>query len=185
MSASSSSRKLTYSEYLEFTPPDSAKYQLIQGELVSMTSPSAKHQSILLNLVFLLQSYLRNNPVGKLFLAPMDVVLGETNIVQPDLFFLSNDKLNQIQDSCIQGPPDFIIEILSPSTAYYDLVVKKKIYEKSSVSEYWIVDPQMETLDVFCLKNQKYEPTQQIEKQGKVSSLVLTGFTLDARDIFN
>ena len=176
-------KRLTYSDYVQLTPPDSGQYQLIQGELVTMTSPNTRHQSIILNISYHLQSFLHKNGLGKLFLSPMDVVMGEGEVYQPDILFILESNQKIIEDTKINGIPDMIVEVLSPSNAYYDLVVKKKIYEQCGVKEYWIVDPLQNTLDLYVLHNNKFEHKIQIEKKGKIPSEIFPGLDLDLETI--
>lgn len=178
------SKILTYEDYVQLTPPDSSGYQLIQGELVTMTSPNTKHQRIIRLFTKHLEKYLDKNPIGELFLAPMDVVFQDGEIYQPDIFFISNEKKQIIEEAKINGTPDFVIEVLSPSNAYYDLVVKKKVYEKCGVKEYWIVDPMQETLNLFVLVNNKFQEKIQIEKQGKIPSDLWVDLELDLGSVF-
>ena len=177
-------KKLTYEDYLQMTPPDSGNYQLIHGEIISMTSPSSKHQKCIVNLTFLIQSYLLNKPIGKLFIAPMDVILEAGEVYQPDLLFISGSRDYIIEESKINGVPDLIIEVLSPSNAYYDLVIKKKVYEVCEVMEYWIVDPIQKSLDLYILSGNKFHLRQQLEKIGNVSTEILSGIDLDIEKVF-
>ena len=171
-------KRLTYSDYVQLTPPDSGHYQLIQGELITMTSPNTRHQSIILNISFHLLSFLNKNALGTLFLSPMDVVMGEGDVYQPDILFILESNKHIIEETKINGVPDLIVEVLSPSNAYYDLVVKKKIYEKCGVREYWIVDPLQNTLDLYVLHNNKFQHKIQIEKKGKIPSEIFPGLDL-------
>ncbi|MCB1180254.1 MAG: Uma2 family endonuclease [Leptospiraceae bacterium] len=183
--ASVLTKKLSYSEYAKMTPPDSGQYQLISGELVEMTSPNTKHQSIILNIVFYLQSYLRKSNIGKLFISPMDVIFQDGDVYQPDIFFISDQNKNIIEETKINGIPDFIVEVLSPSNAYYDLIVKKKVYEKCGVKEYWIIDPIQNTLDLFVLQNQKFQHKIQIENKGKIPSEIFPDLELELESLFS
>ena len=176
-------KRLTYSDYVQMTPPDSGKFQLIEGELISMTSPNTKHQGIILSISFHLYSYLLKNRLGKIFLSPMDVILGENNTYQPDLLFILESNKKIIEETKINGTPDMVVEVLSPSNAYYDLVIKKKIYESSGVKEYWIVDPIQDTLDLYVLQNNKFQHKVQIEKKGIIPSEIFPGLDLDLEQI--
>jgi Uma2 family endonuclease len=177
-------KRLTYSDYVQMTPPDSGKFQLIEGELISMTSPNTKHQRIIRLITKFLESYLDKNSIGEIFLSPMDVVLGEHNTYQPDLLFILESNKKIIEETKINGTPDMVVEVLSPSNAYYDLVIKKKIYESSGVKEYWIVDPIQDTLDLYVLQNNKFQHKVQIEKKGIIPSEIFPGLDLDLEKIF-
>src|SRR3990167_6684556 len=122
----------TYKDYEKL--PEGAPYQLIGGELVMTPSPIPYHQEILGNIFYELKRFVEETTRG-------DVYFSETDIYQPDIIFISKDRLNIIGEKKIEGSPDLVIEILSPATAYYDLRIKKDTYEQSGVKEYWIVDP--------------------------------------------
>ena len=171
-------KRLTYSDYVQSTPPDSGHYQLIQGELITMTSPNTRHQRIIRLLTKSLESYLEKYPIGEIFLSPMDVVFADGDVYQPDILFILESNKHIIEETKINGVPDLIVEVLSPSNAYYDLVVKKKIYEKCGVREYWIVDPLQNTLDLYVLHNNKFQHKIQIEKKGKIPSEIFPGLDL-------
>jgi len=176
-------KHLTYPDYVQLTPPDSSQYQLIQGELITMTSPNTRHQSIILNISFHLLSFLNKNALGKLFISPMDVVFTDGDVYQSDILFILESNQHIIEDTKINGVPDMIVEVLSPSNAYYDLVVKKKIYEKCGVREYWIVDPIQNTLDLYVLHNNKFQHKIQIEKKGKIPSEIFPDLELQLETI--
>ena len=176
-------KRLTYSDYVQLTPPDSGHYQLIQGELMTMTSPNTRHQRIIRLLTKSLESYLEKYPIGEIFLSPMDVVFTDGDVYQPDILFILESNKHIIEETKINGVPDLIVEVLSPSNAYYDLVVKKKIYEKCGVREYWIVDPLQNTLDLYVLHNNKFQHKIQIEKKGKIPSEIFPGLDLDLETI--
>lgn len=127
----------TYNDYLNW--PDEERWEIVNGEAYNITpAPSTNHQMIVSRLNVLLSNQMVLSPCT-VFIAQTDVVLSEYDIVQPDLFVVCDKK--KITEKNIQGAPDLIIEILSPSTALKDLREKKALYEKSGVREYIIVDP--------------------------------------------
>jgi len=150
-----SSTKFTYEDYLLF-PEDGKRHELIDGDHFVTPSPATRHQKISLILSTSLQTYLQQRNLGHLFCAPMDVVLSETDIVQPDLLFISAERSSTITDKNIQGPPDLVVEILSETTRKTDEIIKRKLYERYKVPEYWIVDPELETVKIYRLSNQGY-----------------------------
>lgn len=174
----------TYQDYLEL-PDDRNRYEIIEGELIMSPSPTTIHQKVSLNIEVAIQSHLEKNAQGELFHAPCDVKLSETNVVQPDIFFISNENKKIIADDNIQGAPDLIIEILSPSSAYYDLVEKKELYEKFGVKEYWIVDPKKHWAEIYVLKKGKYVLHQRAEKSASLRSTVLKGFEVTLKTILH
>ena len=126
--------KLTYADYAKL--PEGAPYQLIDGELVLSPSPTIYHQRISMRLGRALSLFVEAHGLGEVLAAPMDVCLSETNTFQPDLLFVSNARASIVGGPYVEGAPDLVVEILSPSTAYYDLRKKKQVYAASGVGEY-------------------------------------------------
>ncbi len=172
----------TYQDYAQL--PEGAPYQLIGGELVRSPSPTSTHQRILRKLIRALDRFVEENDLGEILFAPMDVYFSETDTPQPDLFFVSKERLDIIGEQRIEGSPDLIMEILSPSTAYYDLKDKKRLYEASGVKEYWIVDPKAREIEVYELVDDRYALFERQEKQGAITSKLLQGFSVELADIF-
>ena len=131
--------KLTYADYLETS--DDERYELLNGELIEYPSPKEIHQSVLGNLYLILAKFIRERSLGKVYFSPFDVVLSDTNVVQPDILFISNERADIITPDNVQGAPDLVVEILSPATAERDRTVKLDLYATYGVKEYWIVDP--------------------------------------------
>ena len=172
----------TYKDYEKL--PEGAPYQLIGGELVMTPSPVPYHQDILGKIFYELKKFVEEKRRGKVYPAPIDVYFSETDIYQPDIIFIEKKRLNIIGEKKIEGPPDLIIEILSPSTAYYDLRAKKDVYEQSGVKEYWIVDPMQKTIEVFVNKKGKFELLGSAKVEGAVKSDILKGLSMEAKKIF-
>lgn len=177
-------KKYTYRDYLEL-PDDGKRYEVIEGELIMSPAPHTSHQFISLNFVLKLATFVIEKKLGKICYAPVDVLLSETNIVQPDILFVAADNLNIITEKNIKGVPDLIIEIVSPSSGYYDLVAKKEIYEQFGVSEYWIIDPMKQRVEIYLNFEYKFELHQRLEKKGILKSSILKGFEIEMETIFN
>jgi Uma2 family endonuclease len=139
-------KKFTYADYAKL--PEGAPYQLIGGELVKSPAPTVLHQEINVTLFQKLFQFQRQGK-GKAFFAPLDVYLSDTETYQPDLMFITNDRLEIIKEKNIRGAPDLVMEVLSPGTAYYDLRHKKDVYAEHGVREYWIVDPMERSIEVY------------------------------------
>jgi Uma2 family endonuclease len=150
-----SSVRLTYDDYVHF--PDDKRYELIDGEAYVLPSPNRRHQEILLRLAFLIESHLREHPVGRVYIAPFDVVLTESDIVQPDIVYVSNEDADVLTDANIWGTPTWAIEVLSPSTRSRDLTLKRKAYERTGLGELWFVDPEADSVQVLVLREGRYE----------------------------
>lgn len=132
-----------------FNLPEGSPYQLIEGELVMTPSPITPHQAVSRNMEMAIYSHVKKHNLGFVYYAPIDVYLDESNAYQPDIIYISGKNKGIIKRKGIDGAPDLVIEILSPSTAYYDMNLKKDVYEKSGVLEYIIVDSNYKTIDVY------------------------------------
>jgi Uma2 family endonuclease len=143
-----SSTKLTYEDYLQF-PDDGLRHEIIEGEHYVSPPPFVRHQRILLRLSHLIQGHLDTNPIGEMLFAPVAVLLSEFNVFEPDLLYISAARLHQLTEKNLQGAPDLVVEILSPSTRSRDRRLKRDVYERTGVEEYWIVDPDHDVVDVY------------------------------------
>jgi Uma2 family endonuclease len=176
-------KKYTVDDYM--TLEEGAPFQLINYDLIMSPSPILLHQVISRRIVFVISIFLDNkNDDGVLVYAPMDVKFDEGNILQPDILYISAERKSEIIKERIEGAPDLVIEILSPSNAYYDLRQKKDIYEKYGVKEYIIVDPIQENADLYVLKDSAYYLHQKGQKNEQINSVILPGLSFDLNKIF-
>jgi Uma2 family endonuclease len=138
--------------------PEGTLAELINGSIFMSPAPTPKHQRIIRDLAFVLSSFVKNNQKGEVLFSPCDVYLDEhANAVQPDIIFISKEKASIVQEnSSIHGVPDLIVEILSKGNSDHDLVVKKELYERFGVREYWVVNPDTKECLGFTLSNNKY-----------------------------
>lgn len=143
-----SSTRLTYADYV-LLPDDGLRHEIIEGEHYVTPSPVTKHQRISRQLLYLLCGYLESNPIGEVFSAPFDVVLSDTNVFVPDLIYISRTRSSSITVKNLQGAPDLAVEILSPGTRRRDERLKRDVYERMGVQEYWLVDPEGEEVVVY------------------------------------
>ena len=176
-------RLYTYDDYLTL-PDDGRRYEIIEGELLMSPAPVTKHQFVKQTLQFHLLKFANKRKSGVILDAPTDVVFSDTDIVQPDILFIAKANLHKITDANIQGAPDLIVEILSPTTAATDRGAKKLLYERYGVKEYWLVDPDSETVEIYTLQAGRYELAQHAEKTGTVHSVLMPGFSMEVADIF-
>lgn len=181
-STATEKKKHTYEDYLK--TPDDVRYELIQGDLLMTPSPVTKHQRILRKIGFILEQHVTQNDLGEIFLAPYDVYFDDENVVQPDILFISRERLNLIGEKNMQGPPDLVIEILSESTAYRDLIQKKKLYARYGVKEYWIVIPEEESVGIYIIKNDIFTLDKNFGKDETLESPLLKGLKIVLRKIF-
>ncbi len=131
---------LTYREYC-FFPDDGQRHEIVEGEHYVTPVPTTTHQRVSGNLFVALHSQLRERGIAEVFSAPTDVILSDTTVVQPDLVVVRMSRSGAISERGIEGPPDLVIEILSPNTSGRDEFLKKAAYAKAGVPEYWLVDP--------------------------------------------
>ena len=131
--------KVTYDDYAK--TPEDERWELLDGELIMAAAPNMKHQSVQSNTDWHVQRFVRDRDLGRVFNAPTDVVLSEHDVVQPDLVFVSSEREHIITDANIQGAPDLVVEILSPSTASRDWRDKLDLYARHGVAEYWLDGP--------------------------------------------
>lgn len=174
--------KLTYQDYLNV--PDDGRYELLDGELIMVASPNEDHQIVSMELGTLLHSFVKANDLGRVFHAPFDVLLSETDVVQPDLLFISREREQIRTPANIQGSPDLIVEILSPSTARRDWRDKRELYARHGVSEYWIVDPANKMLWVMLRSDGELEISGTYVEGDTVESSILEGFSFSLNEIF-
>jgi len=174
--------KFTYEDYLHL--PEDRRYEIIGGELFMTPSPKRVHQQISRNLTTILWSYVKANGLGEVFEAPFDVVFSHHDVVQPDVLFVSRENLSIVGEDNIQGAPDLIIEILSPSTAERDLDLKKKLYARHAVKEYWIVDPDARKVTVYLWKENDYVKTGVYGEEDSWQPHLLPGLTIKGKEVF-
>ena len=178
--------KLTYDDFVLF-PDDGLRHELIDGEHYVTPSPNTKHQKVLGNLYLLVGQWLRAHPVGELFLAPFDVVFTPTDVVEPDLLYMSNERAAEIlTDANVQGVPELVVEIGSPGTRRRDETVKRALYERAGVSEYWVVDPELDVVRIYRREGERFaRPAELSAEAGDVlTTTLLPGLALQLADIF-
>jgi Uma2 family endonuclease len=146
---------LTYRDYAAL-PDDGRRYEIHDGELSVTPAPAPRHQIISGALFFAVRRWLEANPGGRLLYAPLDVILADTTIVQPDIVYLAPDRLDRISGRGIEGAPTLAVEILSPSTRTIDRGVKTRLYARYRVPFLWLVDPDARTIEAFVLEGERY-----------------------------
>jgi len=148
-------QKLTYDDLVNL-PQDGRRCEVLDGELIVTPSPASQHQIVLANLGSLLHRHVKEQRLGVVMFAPMDVVLDAHTIVEPDILFVHSARSGIIERHAIVGPPDLCVEITSPSTLARDRGAKAKLYARFGVEHYWIVDPTGCTLETFVLRQGTY-----------------------------
>lgn len=164
--------------------PEGTLAQLINGVLVMTPSPLSIHQLAVGNLLVELTSFVHDHKLGHVVPGPMDVQFSDENIFQPDILFVSHERAEIITNRRIMGAPDLIVEVLSRTTGYYDLLVKKTVYEEHGVREYWIVDPMKRFIRVLVNNGDGFVQHTKDQSVGMVRSTILDGFEVDLAAIF-
>jgi Uma2 family endonuclease len=150
-------RGWSYAEFARL-PDDGNRYEVIDGEIFVTPSPHPVHIRIAFKLAFLLEAFVEAHDLGWVSPAPVDVLLGENDYVQPDLVFVRREKGAYITDRGIEVPPDLVVEVVSPSTAFRDRGLKRERYARFGVPEYWIVDPGARRVEVYRLAEDPEHP---------------------------
>jgi Uma2 family endonuclease len=159
-------------------------YQVIEGNLVRSPSPTPRHQDIALKIASLIGNHLEKKPIGRVFIAPLDVFLDDFNIYQPDVIFIANPRLDIITDKGIEGAPDSVVEILSPSTARFDKGAKRKRFDQSGVKEFWLVDPETRAISVYLPGKEPENPMATHGEKSVFESSLLPGLKFKPAFIF-
>jgi Uma2 family endonuclease len=178
--------KLTYDDFLLF-PDDGKRHELIDGEHYVTPSPNTKHQTVSGNLHFMIRGWIEEHPVGKVFFAPFDIVFTQFDVVEPDLLYMSNQRAaNILTSKHVAGVPELVIEIGSPSTRKRDETLKRRLYERTGVDEYWVVDPDVDAVRVFRRSGTVFDrPVELSAEAGDVlTTPLLPGLQLPLARVF-
>ena len=175
--------KFTYEDYKSLPESETKRYELLEGELVMVPSPSWFHQSISRAIFRYLDRFVEDHALGGVWYAPLDVVLSDDYVVQPDILFISTARQSIIAKEEIRGAPDLVVEILSPSTAERDRTLKKKLYAKYGVQEYWLVDSEAQTVEVLTLGERGYERAGLYGKGETLESPLLPGLRIPLDEV--
>jgi Uma2 family endonuclease len=178
--------KLTYADLLAL-PDDGLRHELIDGEHFVTPSPGSVHQLIAGNLHFLIRTYLVGHPIGVIMLAPFDIVLTDFDVVEPDLIYFSKPRFEEIVgERNARGAPDVAVEVLSPSTRRRDEITKRRLYERTGVREYWVVDPELETVKLYRAAEGRLvkEPELSLEANDVLASPLFPDMNLPLSEIF-
>ena len=175
---------LTFKDYERLTPPDNGNFELHNGKIIFMASPLAKHQIVSGNLHAAIHSHIRQNKLGIVLTAPMDTILTPNDTVQPDLLFISNERLNII-DRQVKGAPDFIIEILSDSNTPKEMSYKKYLYESTGVREYWVINIEKQIITQYENVEDEFIRCSVAHINDTLISVVIEGLELKVNDILS
>jgi Uma2 family endonuclease len=179
--------KFTYEDYKSLPESETKRYELLEGELVMVPSPTERHQRIARNLLVILWQFVRERGLGQVYNAPLDVVLGvgeEREVAQPDILFISKERAEIIAEEEIRGAPDLVVEVLSEATRERDRAYKRTLYARHGVKEYWLVDPETKIIEVLKLGKRGYERAGLYRKGEALASPLLSGLEIRLSEVF-
>lgn len=182
-----SSRKLTYDDFMSF-PDDGQRHELIDGVHYVTPSPATTHQRVSRDLLVALANFLRGCGIGEVFAAPFDVVLGLHDIVEPDLLVVLSNQAEIVTDKHVRGAPAIVVEILSPGTGRRDEGIKRKLYDRVGIGEYWLVNPQQGSVAIYRRDADDIltrQPVLEATHDDVLASPLLPDFSLSLRDLFS
>ena len=177
--------RLTVRDYLAIPEDDENRYELIDGELYMAPGASYEHQSGSHNLVLLLSNFVTAGNLGIVRYSPFDVYLSDGDVFQPDIVFISNERIDIIHPDGVHGAPDLVIEVLSPSTERRDLTIKRERYERFDVREYWLADTIGKTITVLRLRNGKFEHIGVFAEGMTIETPLIPGLVVDVSAVFD
>ncbi len=182
----SSRVKLTYDDFVLF-PDDEKRHEIIDGEHYVTPSPNEKHQRISMELAITIGNWLRAHPIGRIYAAPFDTVLSNFDVVEPDLLYISNERMSEILTAeHVRGAPDIVVEIGSPGTRQRDETIKRRLYERSGVIEYWVIDPEIEVVRIYRRESEGFGRAIELAREAgdAISTPLLPGLTLPLAEFF-
>lgn len=174
--------RLTYDDFC-LLPEDGKRREIISGELFVAPSPETIHQRAVARLFIRLGQFVESHKLGEVFGAPFDVVFSEFDVVEPDLFYISNARSGVLTHKNVQGAPDLVVEVLSESTARVDRSFKLKLYGKFGVQEYWILDPYGPSAEIYRRGEKGLDMVAKLSAEDVLTSPMLPGFSVPLRSL--
>jgi Uma2 family endonuclease len=153
---------LTYEDYAAL-PDDGKRYELHEGELSVTPAPGIPHQRVVFSLVLIIGTYVRATGRGEVFVSPVDCIMSDTTVVQPDLVYVDDSRLGMLSDRAVEGGPTLAVEVLSPFTQRIDRRRKMALYAAHDVTWYWIADPLARTIEAYRLDAGAYRLDARLE----------------------
>jgi Uma2 family endonuclease len=176
------SRSLTVDDLERMRNASNERFELIEGELFVTPSPAPLHQDIAGNLYILFRNVVFESGRGRVYFAPLDVRLAENTVVQPDLIVVLSDR-PVLTEARVEGVPSLAVEIISPSTSDHDRVAKRNLYAQFGVPEYWLVDPEAETVTIFSDPRDGRYRTEETGSDVAISATI-PGLSADLKALF-
>jgi len=174
--------RFTYQDYLLL--PEDRRYEVIDGDLFMTPAPTPYHQLVKKRIEYLIDEFVEKNRLGLVLDAPCDVVLSETDVVQPDILFISTARLSIVGEKFISAAPDLVVEVLSPATETRDRIAKAKLYAKNGVRELWIVDPEARTIELLVNSGDGFRREALAGTGDTLRSVLLAGLEIPVAAVF-
>lgn len=168
--------RITYEDYLQL--PEESRYEVLEGDLKMVPAPGYRHQRVTARLAHALTTQVEHGGLGEVNFAPFDVILADDTVVQPDILIVMADNLGIVAPEGVRGAPDLVVEVLSPATAKRDKGIKRHLYGRHGVKEYWIVDPEALTVEVAVNAGGQMETRGLFGAGERVESQVLSSLEL-------
>lgn len=177
----------TYADFASL--PAESRFELYDGNLFMSPSPVRAHQALLLRIGKLLDDFVQQRSLGEVLVAPFDVILSNRRVLQPDVLVVLSKHLDRISSAGVNGAPDLVVEVLSPSTIRYDRTTKFRFYEEAGVQEYWMVDPATKSVEIYGIAATgdfpgKYDMLYNADRPSYRWSEVLSGLSFEQEDLF-
>ena len=179
-------RRLTYDDFLLFPEGDGLRHEIIDGVHYVTAAPNLRHQDLVGRLYLAIANFLASHPgVGRVFLSPVDVVFTIHDVVEPDLVFVASDQSSILTEANIQGAPAIVVEVLSKSTRGRDERIKKELFDRGGVREYWTVDPDRSQLIVYLRDTHGLHACSPLSGDRAIlTTPLLPGFSLPLSELF-
>jgi Uma2 family endonuclease len=172
--------RLTYDDYC-LLPDDGKRYEIVDGELFVTPSPRRAHQRVVTRLAHFFVDFLEKTDLGEVFVAPFDVVFSMFDVVEPDIIYVSSERAALVTDKNVQGAPDLVVEVLSETTAERDRSIKLKLYARYGVQEYWLIDPEASTAEIYRRQGQDLELVACLQPFDSLTTPLLPDFSVPLR----
>jgi Uma2 family endonuclease len=169
--------RLTYEDYC-LLPSDGKRYEIIDGELFVTPSPFRAHQQVVTNLTYYLVDFVKQADLGWVYAAPFDVVFSHSSVVEPDMVYVSRSRAGVLTEKNIQGAPDLVVEVVSSGTVDADRTFKLKLYARYGVQEYWIIDPEGPSAEIYRRRKRRLDLAAKLRARDCLSSPLFPGFSL-------
>jgi len=175
--------KYTYQDLLS-TPEDNRRYEIFEGELIMSPAPNRAHQKAHANLFRIFSQHVHKHSLGEVYSAPFDVYFDEETVVEPDILFISKQRLHIVDESKVNGAPDLVVEIISPSSDTRDRGFKFKLYAEKGVKEYWLPNPDEATFEIYVLGKNGFELAGKFTGEQKTKSSLFPGLEFSVSELW-